>query len=180
MSGIRDMAGHHIRRLNQISTAVFLDRMERESFDITPVQYAALATIEMQPGIDQATLAGAIAHDRATIGGVIDRLERKGLVLRRTNAKDRRAKALGLSAEGKRMLEDLRPIVLALQADILTGLDESEREQFLTLLKKLTDRGNNLSRSPLSTLPADKRARSTDSPQTGRAADARGHPGKCR
>lgn len=164
MPGIRDMAGHHIRRLNQISTAVFLDRMEREGFDVTPVQYAALATIETTPGIDQATLAGAIAYDRATIGGVIDRLERKGLVVRRTNAKDRRAKALGLSAGGRQMLEDLRPIVWALQADILTGLDKGEREQFLTLLKKLTDRGNSLSRSPLSAPPADKQAQSTDSP----------------
>lgn len=132
------MAGHLIRRLNQISVAAFRARMAELGADLTPVQYAALATIGENPGIDQATLAHAIAYDKATIGGVIDRLEAKALVLRRPSPTDRRARALDLSAAGRAMLEKVRPHVRAVQDDILAGLDAGEKASLIALLAKTT------------------------------------------
>ena len=44
-------AGHLIRRLNQISVAIFLE--ETTVVGLTTVQYAALNIIERKPGIDQ-------------------------------------------------------------------------------------------------------------------------------
>ncbi|WP_292685703.1 MarR family transcriptional regulator [Novosphingobium sp.] len=75
---IYGMPGHLIRRLQQQSTQVFAARMREAGFDITPVQFAAMDALAARPGIDQATLAQLIAYDRATIGGVVDRLEGKG------------------------------------------------------------------------------------------------------
>ena len=65
-----DMLGHLARRFQQIAVAVFLAEVEGAGFDLTPVQYAALAAIKINPGIDQVTLAGLIAYDRTTITGV--------------------------------------------------------------------------------------------------------------
>jgi len=79
-STIYNMAGHLIRRLNQISASVFQERVLACGHDMTSVQFAALNAISSNEGIDQATLAGLIAYDRPTIGGVVDRLEKKGLV----------------------------------------------------------------------------------------------------
>ncbi|MFZ2102723.1 MAG: MarR family transcriptional regulator [Oricola sp.] len=149
MSDIHEMPGHLIRRLNQISVAIFSDRMAREGMDLTPVQFAALAAIESDPGIDQATLAATIAYDRATIGGVVDRLEQKGLIERFVSEKDRRARTLRLTAKGKALLTRARPAVRDLQADILAGLDAAERTQIVALLKKATDAGNGLARAPM-------------------------------
>ncbi|MGY3292140.1 hypothetical protein ACVWWP_005207 [Bradyrhizobium sp. LM3.6] len=67
-----DMPGHLARRFQQIAVAVFLAEVGDAGFDLTPVQYAALATIKANPGLDQVTLAGLIAYDRTTITGVID------------------------------------------------------------------------------------------------------------
>ena len=53
VSEIYTMAGHLIRRLNQISTAVFAERIGGLGVDLTPVQYAALETVRENPGIDQ-------------------------------------------------------------------------------------------------------------------------------
>ena len=39
---IHTMPGHLIRRLNQISVAMFMDRMAQAGLNMTPVQYAAL------------------------------------------------------------------------------------------------------------------------------------------
>ena len=66
---IDDQPGHYIRRLHQISVAIFLQ--ETEPHGVTPVQYAALQTVNNQPGVDQRTLARAIGLDTSTVAGVV-------------------------------------------------------------------------------------------------------------
>lgn len=131
-----DMAGHLIRRLHQQSTQVFQAQTQAAGFDLTSVQFAALDAIAHEPGIDQARLAATISFDRATIGGVIDRLEHKGLVQRVISAQDRRARQLHLTPEGGRLLDTIRPLVEALQDEILAPLSEAERAVFRTLAHK--------------------------------------------
>lgn len=131
-----EMAGHLIRRLHQQSTQVFQAQTQAAGFDLTSVQFAALDAIARQPAIDQASLAAVISFDRATIGGVIDRLESKGLVHRVVSAQDRRARQLHLTPGGERLLAAIRPVVEALQAEILAPLSAAERAAFLALAHK--------------------------------------------
>ena len=131
-----EMAGHLIRRLHQQSTQIFQAKAQEAGFDMTSVQFAALDAIAEQPGIDQASLAATISFDRATIGGVIDRLESKGLVQRAVSESDRRARLLSLTRDGEKLLAACRPIVEALQAEILGALSRTERKAFLTLAHK--------------------------------------------
>ena len=130
------MAGHLIRRLHQQSTAVFVQRTQAAGFDLTPVQFAALDAIHTHPGSDQARVAELIGYDRATIGGVIDRLDKKGWVLRVVSERDRRARELSLTAEGALVRAAVLPTVRDLQQAILPGLNATQREQFLALARK--------------------------------------------
>jgi MarR family transcriptional regulator, temperature-dependent positive regulator of motility len=131
-----EMAGHLIRRLQQQSTQVFQAQMQAAGFDLTSVQFAALDAIDQQPGIDQATLAATISFDRATIGGVIERLESKGYVQREVSEQDRRARLLKLTADGRKLLAACRPVVEALQGEILALLSVKERAAFVALANK--------------------------------------------
>lgn len=131
-----DMAGHLIRRLHQLSTQVFVQRTQAAGFDLTPVQFAALDAIGHHPGTDQATVAELIAYDRATIGGVIERLEQKGWVDRVVSERDRRARELSLTAEGERILAALVPVVRDLQGEILQALGDADRARFLKLARQ--------------------------------------------
>lgn len=149
MTQIYDLPGHLIRRLHQISVSAFAAETSAAGFDLTPVQFAALGTLAENPGIDQATLAGLIAYDRVTIGGVIARLEGRGLILRETSAADRRAKKLRLTERGEAVLRTALPAVRRTQEVILKDLSAEERETFLALLSKMTDASNELSRAPL-------------------------------
>lgn len=133
------MAGHLIRRMNQISTQVFSQRMQAEGRDLTPVQFAALNAIITHPGIDQAGVAAKIAYDRATIGGVIDRLEQKGYVERTVSRRDRRAREVRATKLGQKEFNEILPIVEALQDVVLAGLDSAEKELFRTLAQKVID-----------------------------------------
>jgi DNA-binding MarR family transcriptional regulator len=149
-----DKPGHLARRFQQIAVAVFHAAVEEAGYDLTPVQYAALTTVGMQPGIDQATLAGLIAYDRTTITGVVDRLVQKGLVVRQAS-KDRRAHALQITDEGRRTLEGIEPAVEAAQRIMLCGLTRDEAATFMRLLRKAIAAGNELSRAPFRAALAD-------------------------
>ena len=133
---VHHMAGHLIRRLNQISTSAFTQRMQERGVDLTQVQFAAMDAIATFPGIDQAGVAAKIAYDRATIGGVIDRLEQKGYISRLVSRQDRRARVLRLTKMGERLFEEMLPEITDLQDDILTGLNQAERDWFLKLARK--------------------------------------------
>lgn len=131
-----DMAGHLIRRLNQISTTIFHQRLQAAGYDLTPVQFAAMTALLKNPGIEQARIATLIAYDRATIGGVIDRLEHKGYLNRNISKRDRRARECRLSPQGIKLIEEVSPLVEALQQEILAGLDQNEYHQFIELAQK--------------------------------------------
>ena len=149
MKDNNDMPGHLARRFQQIAVAVFLTEVGQAGFDLTPVQYAALATIKANPGLDQVTLAGLIAFDRTTITGVVDRLVQKGLVERRASRRDRRARELEITDEGRRTLRRITPAVESAQQIMLRGLSDKEAEELMRLLQKAIAAGNELSRAPL-------------------------------
>jgi DNA-binding MarR family transcriptional regulator len=149
-----DWPGHLARRFQQIAVAVFLAEVEAAGYDLTPVQFAALATVEANPAVDQATLAGLIAFDRATITGVVDRLVAKGLITRQESARDRRARELTVTAAGRRTLRAIAPAVESAQRTMLRGLSRSEGEELLRLLRKAVAAGNELSRAPLQSTAA--------------------------
>jgi MarR family transcriptional regulator, temperature-dependent positive regulator of motility len=130
------LPGHFIRRLHQLSTQVFTQRVQEAGYNLTPVQFAALDALLHRSGVDQAGLADMIAKDRATAGAVIDRLRQKGLIERTVNSKDKRSRELTLTPEGEAILAGVAPVVVHLQREILPGLDDAEYRQFVELAAK--------------------------------------------
>lgn len=144
---LKTMPGHLARRFHQVSTVLFDLEMRKAGISLTAVQYAALITIRDNPKIDQATLAGLIAYDRTTIGGVVDRLVEKGFVTRVSSDIDRRAKLLGVSEAGLDIIAQTTPMVEACQSRLVAALSPEEQALLTTLLGKIiTDLGD-ISRS---------------------------------
>jgi len=141
--------GFLARRFQQIAIAVFHAEVGAAGFDLTPVQYSVLTALRSRPPLDQATLAGLIAFDRTTIGGVVDRLAGRGLLSRRAHPSDRRAHALEITAEGADLLDRIEPAVERAQSVMLSGLSESEAAEFMRLLEKAVEGCNELSRAPM-------------------------------
>ena len=138
--------GYAIRRLHQISVGIFLQSVGEGG--VTPVQYAALQVVSNQPGIDQRTLARNIALDTSTTGGVVDRLEARGWLERRTSPEDRRARQLFLTRAGDQTLAETIPAMLRAQEQILAPLTESQRKVFMRMLQVLVTQNNEMSRAP--------------------------------
>jgi DNA-binding MarR family transcriptional regulator len=142
----RTLPGHMMRRVQQLAVALFSEEMAE--LGLTPVQYSALHAICQQPGIDQKTLARSISYDAATIGGVIERLEARGLVQRDVSPQDRRARVLGPTAEGLQVLKAAIPRVLKTQERLMEPLSPAERKQLMHLMGVLIEANDELSRAP--------------------------------
>ena len=70
------------------------------------------------------------------ITGLIDRLEKAGLVTRQQSQKDRRVYLVTITARGLKLLAGLDEPVLALHQKLLGHLTQSELEQLIRLLEK--------------------------------------------
>lgn len=143
---VDDQPGHLIRRLHQIAVGIFVQ--ETESLGITPMQYAALQTVVQQPGMDQRSLSRAIALDASTTGGVVDRLEARQFIERRTSPADRRVRLLHVTEAGLVLLHQITPMMLQAQQRILSPLTPSQQTQFMEMLGVLVDANNDQSRAP--------------------------------
>lgn len=117
-----------------------LDQIQRETMrrvDLTPAQYFLLGRLwdtDRQPLKD---LAAACGTSRATITGMVDVLERRGLVRRTANPNDRRSLLCGLTKKGRAMRRRA-PDVEQLFASCCDGLDGDERRTLAGLLDKLS------------------------------------------
>lgn len=138
--------GHYARRVHQLAVALFAREMAE--LGLTPVQYSSLQTVCQQPGIDQKTLAQTIAYDTSTIGGVIDRLEARGLVARSVSPLDRRVRLVHPTAQGRKVLAAAVPRMLKTQELLLQPLTRAQRTEFMRLMKTVIDANADLSSIP--------------------------------
>lgn len=136
-TNLADLPGHLFRRLHQLAVAQFTARMKD---GLTPIQWAALATISQSPGLDQSSLSRAIFIDTSTVVGVLDRLEARGLVRRQSSPDDRRLRLLFVTQEGETVLEHATLSVLGVQQWLMEPLSEKERTQFVALMLKVLHR----------------------------------------
>jgi len=143
-----EQPGHLIRRAQQIAVSMFFDALGR---DVTPVQYAVLRMLQERPGIDQVTLAREVALDTSTTADIAARLENKGWILR--EVLPRRQRRLVLTAAGEAVLARLVPGIHRMNDALLGGLDASEREAFMRLLRKFVQMNNSQSRAPMRSDP---------------------------
>ncbi len=138
--------GHLARRVQQIAVALFVE--EIGDVGLTPVQYSSLQTVCNAPGIDQKTLATTIGYDTSTIGGVVDRLEARGLVERRIAPDDRRARRVSPTDAGREAVRAAVPRMLRAQERLLEALAPAERTEFMRLMQVVIDAHSEPCRTP--------------------------------
>jgi DNA-binding MarR family transcriptional regulator len=111
-----------------------------DAADITPLEYGAMALLNRkdgEPGVDQNALAARLGVDRSHVSLVVEELGAKGLVERRVNGADRRARLLYLTAKAEKLYWRLRPGVATADRRVLEPLSLSERQTFVDMLIRM-------------------------------------------
>ena len=106
-------------------------------FDITIDQWLVLKTIEEDATATQQQMAAKVFKDIASVTRIIELLVNKNYVLRNFNPKDRRRFDLQLTIVGKKLLEEIQPLVNQNRKSALTGLSEQELAVLQSALSKI-------------------------------------------
>ena len=76
-------------------------------FDLAPMQMFALKTLEPGHELPMSALAGSLHCDASNVTGIVDRLECRGLIERRSSSEDRRVKMIAVTEAGQRLREQI-------------------------------------------------------------------------
>jgi DNA-binding MarR family transcriptional regulator len=107
---------------------------------LTSLQFGALLYLSKQPdvqGVEQSRLAAGLDVDRNSASLLVEHLVTKGLVERRVNAADRRARLLKLTPKGEKLRLRLRPVQLAANERVLSALAPRERKALFDLMNRV-------------------------------------------
>lgn len=113
-------------------------REEIEKYELTPPQFALLGFLWQEDGLTQTELSEKGQIDRTTLGGLIDRLEKNGLVQRRKHPLDRRAYKIYLTGRGRELEGPLTECAKRTLDRLTNGLSEQEvgeLRRMLTILR---------------------------------------------
>ncbi len=99
--------------------------------------YIVLTALAEQPVRTQAALAQAINADKSRIIGVLDDLQRRGLIKRQPDAADRRVHLLSLTPAGDWLRQSVEAAIRASEEEMLAAVPAGDRGAFLRSLKCL-------------------------------------------
>jgi len=129
--------GHLARRFDQVCHGLITEAVAADG--LTRLQFATLTVVADMPGIDQRRLAHALGVVPVNAGQMVSELEAMGLVDRRMNGADRRARALRLTGRGARLFKRLLPRNHAACDRIIAGLTAKEQETLMDLLVRVIE-----------------------------------------
>ena len=114
------------------------------ALDLTRAQWRVLAQLRRREGINQRELANILEIENITLTRHIDRLEAKGLIERRLDPHDRRARCLYLKRKTDATLDKMRALSERTRQEALRGISERDAERLIDLLLKIKDNMNSL------------------------------------
>lgn len=135
MIDIEKSVGFLLAKAYQQACAIFKE--EFNHYDITPQQFGLLAFLWQEDGLSQSELSLRSQIDRTTIGGIIDRLEKEGLIERRNHPEDRRAYQVFLTSKGKLLEDELCSMADRVQTTVNAPLSTEEQATLIRLLEKI-------------------------------------------
>lgn len=127
--------GYQLKLVSQLTYREFQGRLE--PFGITPFHYLVLCCLWQEDGLATSGIAEKIQQLGATLTGVLDRMEERGMVRRERDPQDRRIWRVWLTEEGNSLREVLPPIAAEALEKFLTGVSARDRERLSKILARI-------------------------------------------
>lgn len=123
-------AGFLLHDVSRLRRTVFDQRVR--PYGITRSQWWVLAHLSRARGqpMSQIELARLLDVGKATLGGLIDRLERSGYVVRGNDEADRRVKTVAITTEGETLISIMEKVGNELNSSVISGIPDADMEVF--------------------------------------------------
>lgn len=132
---IEDALGFLLAKAHKKAFNEFKTRLE--PYHLTPPQFAAMAFLWKRDGISQVQLGELMHADRTTIGGIVERLEKLGLIKREVNPADRRACILYVTDKGWNLRKELERVAFEFNKSLGMIFTPEELSALKAMLKKI-------------------------------------------
>lgn len=117
---------------------VFLEmKKELEQYDLTPIQYGVLKCVWQLDLHNPKEIAEYLSIENSTISGILDRMEKKNLIVRNIDPDDRRFIRVDLTDAGQSLEIPVNKTVEEVNKTVLSDFSEKEQDQLRNLLKQL-------------------------------------------
>lgn len=137
-SSVHDATRHLCFNLGKVVRRVYnVYHQPLAVYGLTPSQLFVFSALWMEDGINFSDLAERVAIDVSTLTGIVDRMEKVGLVSRQPDAKDRRAIRLHLTDRAKQTGPEILKLADDLDAILRRPFDKSDIETFERVLRAL-------------------------------------------
>ena len=130
-----NLLGYNVRRA-QIALWRDLTRSLGDA-EVPPAVFSLMVLVEANPGIAQIELANQLDVDKATIVGLVNRLQRQKWVTRNQSTVDRRRQGILLTPVGQRELDRLRQIMIEHEARFTRLFSQEELAQLFAYLRRI-------------------------------------------
>ncbi|OGI03531.1 MAG: hypothetical protein A2Y25_10800 [Candidatus Melainabacteria bacterium GWF2_37_15] len=137
MYKIEETLDHTISTVVQLIKNSLFREFKAKNHNITPEQWGVLAKLHHEDGICQKQIADSLVKDKPTTTRILDLLEKKNLIIRISDDKDRRKFRVYLTQDGKNTVNELIPVAVAFQDRLKSNISAGELEQFYGILEKI-------------------------------------------
>ncbi|MEY4345368.1 MAG: hypothetical protein RL032_1200 [Pseudomonadota bacterium] len=132
---LETLLGYNARRAALSIIGVFLERLA--VYDLRPVDFSVLSLVTHNPGITSRQLCSALGILAPNMVGMLNALEKRGLITRLPHPHDGRAVGLHLTQAGQTMMRAAEKTAAQLEVDSTPKLTAAERKTLIGLLKKI-------------------------------------------
>lgn len=112
--------------------------LKQNDVDLTPEQFLLIDLLWNLGPMSQQNLADTMHKDKNSITKLVDGLEKKQLVERQRDEKDRRSNMVVLTSKADGMKLEAKEKGISMLDDIIRGIPETELRSFLSTLDKIT------------------------------------------
>ena len=112
-----------------------------EPLDITPVQYGVLYCLWETDKTKPKEIANELQLENSTISGILERMEKKGLICRHISKEDRRYIEIELTDKGAALRDETLAAVEEVNRKVLSITNPQEQETLKDMLRRLAAEG---------------------------------------
>ena len=123
---------------NTVSTTVA--RAYDKRFNVSIPEWRVIAILGRFPGLSAVEVAERTMMDKVAVSRAVTKLIKKGRVDRQFADADKRRSILNLSADGRKLHDEIAELALGFERDLLEGLSPQELEQLNSIMERLLAR----------------------------------------
>jgi DNA-binding MarR family transcriptional regulator len=119
-------------------------RVYEKRFGVSIPEWRVIAILGRYPGLSAVEVAEQTLMDKVAVSRAVTKLIRNGRIDRQFADADRRRSILNLSAEGRQVHNEIAPLALQFERELLQDLGDTDYETFNTVLEHILEKARRL------------------------------------